>query len=467
MKHKILFNYSVILVLGFSLFMMSGCSGKKQVEGIVQDLFGNGVEGVSVQVIKSRFATTTDKAGHYSVDYAPGTFTINFSKPGYTTHKLDLTIQEKTKFPAETVVMYPIPEGKGMYYIGEKELIEIKPVLVKEETKKVHTKIHSWPTYHYRFYASTKGNLIVKSGEARFIDTNPKRIAFAKLGDKENIQYYTQAGYYSPKYIYNGIIDDQKILVGDEKLVIRIVELTSGNYAWVELLETLPVAARKLIEPSEGLPCFPFSVWSVDRQNLHRGGVYATQGKFKEAKEEFESILQDDPLNYNAKIFLVVIEDVIDRKIESNAAAYLFKGITHGIKEQWDESIVELNKAIRLDPNFTQAYIKRGLAYISLGQYQQAIMDYDKAISLNPKEAVSFYNRGIAYKKLGKHQRAIDDYSKAINFNPKDTNSFYNRGNTYNYLNKKDRACDDWRKACELGNCDGLNWAKEQGFCKQ
>lgn len=264
MKHKILFNYSVILVLGFSLFMMSGCSGKKQVEGIVQDLFGNGVEGVSVQVIKNRFTTTTDKAGHYSVDYAPGTFTINFSKPGYTTHKLDLTIQEKTIFSTETVVMYPIPEGKGLYYIGEKELVEIKPVSVKEETKKVHTQIHSWPTYHYRFYASTKGAIKINSGKAKFIDTLTKPLAFAKLGDKHTIQHYAVRGTDRMKYIYNGLIKDkfyQK--VGEEKLAIRTVELKPGNYAWIELSETFSLGIGKIKEPSEKIPCFPFSVWSV------------------------------------------------------------------------------------------------------------------------------------------------------------------------------------------------------------
>ena len=211
MTPKILFTYSIILILGFSLFIMKGCGGKKQIEGIVNDPLGKGIEGVSVQMLKSTYSAKTDKGGHYSIDYATGTFTIKYSKPGYKTHKLDLTIQNKDRFPAETIVMFPMPESKGIYYIGEKEVIEIKPVKIKISEKIVKPKSGIYSTYYCRFYAPTKGNTKIKSGNARFIDTIPNYVSFAKLGEKNPVLNYSIQAFGDRKYIYNGFTKDKLV----------------------------------------------------------------------------------------------------------------------------------------------------------------------------------------------------------------------------------------------------------------
>ena len=70
------------------LVLVSGCS-KKDIEGVIKDPFGNGVAGVSVQILKTQFKTVTDRDGRYSLDYVPGTFTIRYLKDGYTTHRLN------------------------------------------------------------------------------------------------------------------------------------------------------------------------------------------------------------------------------------------------------------------------------------------------------------------------------------------------------------------------------------------
>jgi len=98
--------------------------------------------------------------------------------------------------------------------------------------------------------------------------------------------------------------------------------------------------------------------------------------------------------------------------------------------------------------------------------YMKALDLLNKAIELNPDDAIDYNNRGTALYKLGRYQRAIEDFNRAIHLDPNDTYAYNNRGNAYYDLGKRKRACDDWRKVCELGNCDGLNWAKKKGFCK-
>jgi len=144
-----------------------------------------------------------------------------------------------------------------------------------------------------------------------------------------------------------------------------------------------------------------------------RGVEYAAQGKLKEAKVEFEKALEVDPLYGTAKRALKVIEDVAEQKLKSKTAIHIFKGISYDIKEQWDESISELNNAIELNPAYAYAYNARGLTYGKKGQIDQAISDYNKAIEINPRYAEAYSNRGVAFLYKREYEKAWDDVHKA------------------------------------------------------
>ena len=101
-----------------------------------------------------------------------------------------------------------------------------------------------------------------------------------------------------------------------------------------------------------------------------------------------------------------------------------------------------------------------------MADHMKALDLLNRAIELNPNDAINYNNRGVALYKLGRYQQAIKDFNRAIHLDPNDLYAYNNRGNAFYELGKTNRACDDWRKACDLGNCDGLNWAKKKGFCK-
>jgi Tfp pilus assembly protein PilF len=47
------------------------------------------------------------------------------------------------------------------------------------------------------------------------------------------------------------------------------------------------------------------------------------------------------------------------------------------------------------------------------GQHQRAIDDLDKAIRLDPQYEDAYYNRGIAYRNLGQQKIADRDFARA------------------------------------------------------
>ena len=144
-----------------------------------------------------------------------------------------------------------------------------------------------------------------------------------------------------------------------------------------------------------------------------KGVDYASQGKFTEAKSEFEKALKVAPSFGPAQRALSIIEDVTDQKIASQSAVNYFKGIAHAIKGQHDQAIPYYNKAIKINPRFANAYFSRGVAYAQgKGQYDEAISDYSKAIEINPDFAKAIALRGYAYYSKGEYDKAWVDVHK-------------------------------------------------------
>jgi hypothetical protein len=129
-------------------------------------------------------------------------------------------------------------------------------------------------------------------------------------------------------------------------------------------------------------------------------------------------------------------------------------------------ALTYLDLAVGLNPNDAVLYNNRGLVKKELGQHQQAIEDYSRAIYLNPKYAVAHNNRGVARYALAMYEQAIEDYSQAIRLDAKYVDAYFNQALANYQLDRTDRMCIFFEKACDLGSCDGLKWANEQGFCK-
>jgi Tfp pilus assembly protein PilF len=124
------------------------------------------------------------------------------------------------------------------------------------------------------------------------------------------------------------------------------------------------------------------------------------------------------------------------------------------------------NRAISANSKSPEAYNNRGLAFYNLKRYQDAVKDYSQAIRLNPEDAIAYNNRGNAYYEMMKYEPAESDYNDSIAINPQYANAYLNRGLVHYQMDKNDQACMDFKKACDLQECEGIEWAAENGVCK-
>lgn len=122
-------------------------------------------------------------------------------------------------------------------------------------------------------------------------------------------------------------------------------------------------------------------------------------------------------------------------------------------------AILEYDRAISINPKYTESYVNRGIAKFKLGKNQAAILDYDRAIEIDPQDVEAYYHRGIAQFEIGDNQAAMLDFDRAIAINPQDPEVFGNRGAVRSTLGDKQGAIADLTQSAKL--------FKQQGQLKE
>ncbi|MFH1306219.1 MAG: tetratricopeptide repeat protein [Candidatus Micrarchaeota archaeon] len=123
---------------------------------------------------------------------------------------------------------------------------------------------------------------------------------------------------------------------------------------------------------------------------------------------------------------------------------YFNRSFAHASLGNYNKTIQDCTKVIKLNSNYANAYNNRGGVYYELGNYNQAIQDDTKAIKLNPNYAKAYYSRGFVYCELGNYNKAIQDYTEAIKLNPNYAGSYYSRGIAYKKLGMQEKANKDF-----------------------
>ena len=75
-------------------------------------------------------------------------------------------------------------------------------------------------------------------------------------------------------------------------------------------------------------------------------------------------------------------------------------------------------KAIKLDPNYSEAHYFLALSYFLTNRYKEALISIKKSIRLNPNNAEAHYTLGQIFMKLGNFNKAIPPLQTAMDIKP-------------------------------------------------
>ena len=115
-----------------------------------------------------------------------------------------------------------------------------------------------------------------------------------------------------------------------------------------------------------------------------------------------------------------------------------------------------------ISPNDARGYNSRGASYKELKRYRETLIDYEKAIKLNPGNADVHEQRGHLYRLLDQYQEAIKVYDKVIELDASNEWTHHYKGMTYRWLRQYHGAPQTRETYIELRLIESANWIESE-----
>ncbi len=103
--------------------------------------------------------------------------------------------------------------------------------------------------------------------------------------------------------------------------------------------------------------------------------------------------------------------------------AYSVLGDTYRLQKRYSEAMAEFRKAQEMDPQNVLPHLDMGKLYFEQDKLSDAVAEYKRAIELDPQGYVPHYNLGIIFDSQGRYDEAIAEYKKALELKPGDTDT--------------------------------------------
>jgi len=140
-------------------------------------------------------------------------------------------------------------------------------------------------------------------------------------------------------------------------------------------------------------------------------------------------------------------------QVPQTAQEYLKSATSHFQSGNTDASMVDVNKALELEPNYVDALYLRAALRMKKGDAAGVLADYNKIIELTPSGSgveVVYNNRSMMRLQSNDVNGALDDLNKAVSINPRVAEIYNGRAIARLQKGDLDGALADYEKAIEL-----------------
>ena len=188
-------------------------------------------------------------------------------------------------------------------------------------------------------------------------------------------------------------------------------------------------------------------------------------GKFQEAQNIYNEILQEQPFNDEALFNLGSLYFIIH---QFDSAIYCFLkflefnpdnlqvlnniGITYHQRGDLSEALKYFEKAININPNLANTHRNIGNLYKDANLFDNAIYFHKSALLLEPQNPEFYYYLGLDYKHIEEYDEALKNFFTAIQLGLINSEIYYNIANIYELISNVDEGIKYYKKAIELDN---------------
>jgi tetratricopeptide (TPR) repeat protein len=124
-------------------------------------------------------------------------------------------------------------------------------------------------------------------------------------------------------------------------------------------------------------------------------------------------------------------------------------------QQEYAKALAEYEKAIEINPEFSQPYNQVGYAYRFLGKYEAAEEAFKKYIEIIPDDPNPQDSYAELLMKMGNYETSIEHYEKALSINATFIPSYIGIATNLNYLGEHEKAREQLKKFYEKAADDG------------
>ncbi len=128
---------------------------------------------------------------------------------------------------------------------------------------------------------------------------------------------------------------------------------------------------------------------------------------------------------------------------------YTYANVQKKLKK-FQGAIFSFNKAIELNPNFSEAYNNLGNIKKLIDERDEAIICFKKAISLKKDNIEALINLATIYRENNNYEDLIIIYNQILELDNKNVKTLYNLGTAYIFLGNNSKAKDYFERAFEI-----------------
>ena len=157
------------------------------------------------------------------------------------------------------------------------------------------------------------------------------------------------------------------------------------------------------------------------------------------------------PLELITRRIIAELEGDADKNLEKYAREYYLMG-NECITQAHDSraAIANYDKAIELNPSYTDAWIRKGITLYNNKEYYEAEVCLNEAVRLSPMLFKAVYNRGKNRMALDNIEGALADFDRAVSIKPEHAKVHELFGDALMRTGKEEAAALQWAIAERL-----------------
>lgn len=122
---------------------------------------------------------------------------------------------------------------------------------------------------------------------------------------------------------------------------------------------------------------------------------------------------------------------VVDARVPADARAALEKGSADLAEKKTDEAITQLQKAVRIYPDYYEAHRMLGQLYMDSSQWEKAEASFQQAVRIDPKAVLALSSLGEVYRREKKYQEGEKILEEALKLDNNSWESNFTLGRIY------------------------------------